>query len=248
MRRLAGGVGRRGGAAVALAAGGLALGVLHVAAAAAAEKAAPSAKPVEAAATWYAQSLTVGDTPLRFEHFWSKGRRLRAETVVGGMPLVTLVHGEFYTVIDPMRLEGIAVRRSPAALLADRERASERPFGTIGRRLVEQGAELLRREEIAGRTCKVYRLTDTHGRREVWLTDDELGLPLRLVQFDRATGAEVRTEFVDWTRELELPDAFFEPDPRVRLERIEYEDYVRRSRQGPVGPAPPLYGELLHGR
>jgi outer membrane lipoprotein-sorting protein len=113
---------------------------------------------------------------------------------------------------------------------------------------VARGAEQLRKDEINGRTCKVYRLTDDSGRREVWITDDELALPLRLEAFDRGTGAEVRTEFVDWTRDLELPDAFFEPDPRVRLERMEYEDYVRRSSAGPVGPAPPLYGELLHGR
>ena len=235
----------------ALGAATLALVLVLAASGAPAKKSARSEKKgaaPAAPATWYAQSLTVGDTPLRFEHFWSKGRRLRAETVVAGLPLLTLVNGEFYYVIDPMRLEGIAVRRSAQALQADRERAGERPFGTIGRQLVDRGAELLRKEEIGGRTCKLYRLTDDSGRREVWISDDDLALPLRLVIFDRASGAEVRTEFVDWTRELDLPDTFFEPDPRVRIERIEYEDYVRRSTEGPVGPAPALYGELLHGR
>lgn len=206
------------------------------------------AKAPAAPSTWYAQSLTVGDTPLRFEHFWAKGRRLRAETVIGGFPLLTLVSGEFYYVIDPMRLQGIAVRRSATALQVDRERPAERPFGTIGQTLVAKGAELLHREEIAGRTCKVYRLTDESGRREVWVTDDDLALPLRYEAFERASGAEVRTDFLDWSRELELPDDFFEPDPRVRLERLEYDEYVKRTAAGPVGPAPALYGELLHGR
>ena len=48
--------------------------------------------------------------------------------------------------------------------------------------------------------------------------------------------------------DLELSDAFFEPDPRVKLERVEYADYVTRSQTGPVGPAPVLFSNLLHGR
>ena len=44
-----------------------------------------------------------------------------------------------------------------------------------------------------------------------------------------------------------LDDAFFEPDPRVVLERLEYADYLARAPQGPVGPAPVLYRDLLHG-
>jgi hypothetical protein len=33
----------------------------------------------------------------------------------------------------------------------------------------------------------------------------------------------------------------------VKLEQLSYEDYVARSQKSLVGPAPPLFSELLHG-
>ena len=56
------------------------------------------------------------------------------------------------------------------------------------------------------------------------------------------------SQYLDWTRGTKMPKAFFEPDPRIQIESVSYEDYVRRSRREPVGPAPAFYRELLHGR
>ena len=43
--------------------------------------------------TWYAQVLGRSDTELNVTHFWSKGPKLRSETVLGGRKIVTVVSG-----------------------------------------------------------------------------------------------------------------------------------------------------------
>lgn len=213
-----------------------------------ADKAPKGPKAEEGPDTWYGERITGGDTPLRVEYFWSKGRKLRSETVVQGFPITTLVSGEFYYVIDPIRQSGIAVRRSPAALQEDRAQPAQRPFGNEADLLTTKGAEKVRSESIDGRSVSVYRLTDESGRREVWITDDKLRLPMRIDGFARNSGKHVRSDYVDWSRSIDLPDSFFEPDPRLQLERIEYDEYVKRAAEGPVGPAPVLFRELLHGK
>jgi hypothetical protein len=195
--------------------------------------------------TWYVQKVTTGDTPLHVENLWSKGSRLRAHSVVAGRPILTLVSGEFYTVIDELGATGVAIRRSPASIAADAKRG--RPFGREGDRLIAEGAELVGRETIMGRDCEVYRLTGSSGRREVWLRRDPSRVPERAEEFDRARGATVQIRFLDWSRGFPVADAFFEPDPRIALERVEYADYLERAPKGPVGPAPVLYRDLLHG-
>ena len=92
------------------------------------------------------------------------------------------------------------------------------------------------------------RLTDERGKSAVWVTADKRKLPVRVEFSTRDTGAKSTTDYIDWIADLELVDAFFEPDPRVKLERVEYADYVTRSQTGPVGPAPVLFSNLLHGR
>jgi hypothetical protein len=205
--------------------------------------AAPSARAAEE--TWFVQKVTSGDSPLRVENFWSKGSRLRAHTVVAGRPILTLVNGEFYTVIDELAATGVAIRRSPAAIAADAKRG--RPFGREGERLLAEGAEKVGRETIMGRDCDVYRLTTGGGRREACLLQDPPRVPVRAEEFDRARGATVQVRFLDWSRGFPVADAFFEPDPRIAIERVEYADYLERAPKGPVGPAPVLYRDLLHG-
>ena len=195
--------------------------------------------------TWYVQKVTTGDSPLRVENFWSKGSRLRAHSVIAGRPILTLVNGEFYSVIDELAGTGVAIRRSPAAIQADARRG--RPFGREGDRLIAAGAEKVGRETIKGRDCDVYRLTDPRGRREACLLLEAAHLPLHAEEFDRASGATVQFRFLDWSRGFPAADAFFEPDPRIALERVEYDDYLERAPKGPVGPAPVLYRDLLHG-
>jgi hypothetical protein len=205
--------------------------------------------PASGPDVWYAQRIMGGDTPIRVEQLWSKGRKLRSETVVAGYPVLTLVSGEFYYVIDPVKMVGLAVRRSPAALLVDRNKPAERPFGSEGEQLSASGAEKVRSDSLGGQACQVFRLTDERGRQEVWVTDSALRLPLRIDAIDRSSGAHVRTDYVGWLQgELDLPDSYFEPDPRVQLERLEYDEYVKRAAAGPVGPAPVLFRDLLHGR
>ena len=195
--------------------------------------------------TWYVQKVTSGDSPLRVENFWSKGSRLRAHSVVAGRPILTLVNGEFYTVIDELAATGVAIRRSPAAIAADVKRG--RPFGREGDRLLAEGAEKVGRETIMGRDCDVYRLTTSGGRREACLLQDPSRVPVRAEEFDRARSATVQIRFLDWSRGFPVADAFFEPDPRIAIERVEYADYLARAPRGPVGPAPVLYRDLLHG-
>jgi hypothetical protein len=86
------------------------------------------------------------------------------------------------------------------------------------------------------------------GRHEVWVTADDSALPIRIDSTDRESGVHIVTDYVDWLSAVELPAAFFDPDPRIQLERLEYDEYVQRATQGPVGPAPVLFGDLLHGR
>jgi hypothetical protein len=197
--------------------------------------------------SWYALRITRGDTGVIVTHLWSSGRSLRAEAVLQGVPIAQLVSGEWYYVIDGARQTGMAVRRSPAALQADLAGSAVRPFGNEAADLEKRGAERVREEEVGGRKLKVLRLTDARGRHEVWVTDDASALPIRIDSTDRESGVHIVTDYVDWLSALELPPAFFEPDPRIQLERLEYDEYLQRARRGPLGPAPVLFGDLLHG-
>jgi hypothetical protein len=205
-------------------------------------------KDAKTPTSWYARSLVQSEAGIIVWDYWAKGRKLRAETIVGGTPIVTFVSGEFYTIVDMLTRTGVAIRRAPEAIAADKTRAGERGFGREGEELIAKGAEFVRSETLSGRPCKMYRLTDERGKTEVWLTDDKRKLPVRVEFFRRDTGAKSTTDYIDWIADLELSEPFFEPDPRVELERVEYADYVKRSQSGIVGPAPVLFSNLLHGR
>lgn len=207
-----------------------------------------AAKEDAAPDTWYAQLFTHGDTIVRVDHTWSKGRKLRSELVVQGRSFLTLVNGDRYIIIDQTGGTGIAIRRSPEAIALDAKLPNERPFGREAEGLIAKGAELVRSDTLNGRPCRVYRKTDEVGKREIWVTDDKQKLPLRVEFSTRDASARTITDFIEWLSGVDLPDAFFEPDPRVPLETIEYADYVERSKQGPVGPAPVLFAPLLHGK
>lgn len=205
------------------------------------------AKDAKTPTSWYARALVQSDAGIIVWDYWSRGRKMRAETIVGGTPIVTLVSGEFYTIMDMMTQTGVTIRRSPEAIAADRTRANERPFGREGEDLVKRGAEFVRSENLSERPTRLHRLTDERGKTEVWLTDDKRKVPVRVIFYTRDSGAKSTTDYIDWITDLPVTDAFFEPDPRVQLERVEYADYLKRSETGPVGPAPVLFGNLLHG-
>ena len=198
--------------------------------------------------SWYAERLTHGDAGVAVEHFWSKGRKLRAEIVVQGAAVQTLVSGEFYTIVDATNLRGVRIRRSPEALALDKKKPTERPFGREGEELLAAGAEVVRSDNLGDRPCRVLRLTNEQGKREVWVTDDKKKMPLRIEFFGRDSGIHTTTDYIDWISDIPLPDSYFEPDPRATLETVEYADYLERSGKGPVGPAPVLFSPLLHGK
>jgi outer membrane lipoprotein-sorting protein len=220
------------------------LGLLWFAAPAHADEA-DGKRPLAAAPTWYAQALTRGEAGLNVTHFWSKGPWLRAETVVAAHKIVTIVRGDRYYAYDGLTGEGLAIRRELATVAVDR--AERRPFGREYEILVGQGAEQIREETLMGRRTGVYRVTDNLGRRELWVTLDELRIPLRLEIFDRNSGAQRITDYVNWQSDLDIPDAFFTPDPQAALQQMDYSEYLRRSSaEGAVGPVPVFYTTLLY--
>lgn len=195
--------------------------------------------------TWYAQALARGAAGLNVTHFWSKGPMLRAETVVAGHKIVTIVRGDTYYAYDALTGRGLAIRRDPLAVARDAEIA--RPFGNEYQSLLRQGAELVREETLLGRKTGVFRVTDGYGQRELWVTLDDQRLPLRIEIYDRRTTQRRVTDYLNWQSQLAIPEAFFEPDPTAHLEAIGLDDYLRRTaEEGPVGPVPVLYADLLH--
>ena len=203
----------------------------------------PAKKP-SGPATWYAQALTRGEAGLNVTHFWSKGAMLRAESVVAGHKIVTIVRGDRYYAFDGLTGEGLSIRREPATVAADR--ADQRPFAREYEILTGQGAELVREETMIGRRAGIYRVTDDHGRRELWVTQDAMRIPLRVEVFDRESGTQRTTDYLNWQSDLQIPDAFFAPDSNARLTEMDYTEYLRRSStEGMVGPVPVLYTHML---
>ena len=199
----------------------------------------------EASSTWYGERIISGDVPVHVEHLWSKGPKLRAEMVIRGHPILTLVNAERYVTIDRLTNTGVSVQRSPRAIRGDGNRG--RPFGNEGIILQAAGGEKVSTQEVAGRRCELYRLTNTEGRQEVCVSRDGARLPLLIRVWRRNSGKEAVTRYLDWTSGLALSDDFFEPDSAMTLEHLTYDDYVRRAAEEQIGPAPPFFRDLLHG-
>lgn len=210
----------------------------------AAPKAAAAAK---APATWHAETLSSGPQGVHVTQYWSKGSdRLRAETVIAGHRLVTLVNGPLYYAVDFTAGQAVAIKRSKRALAEDRTRS--RLLGLEGFVIKARGGEKVATENLAGRKCDVWRLTDDRGRRAVWVQQEPAKemLPLRVEIYNRQAGAEIRTDYIQWATGLELPDRLFLPDPGFTLTTLEYEEYVKRSSEGEA-LVPVLHANLLHG-
>lgn len=197
--------------------------------------------------TWHAQAMAHSDQGLNLTYFWSKGPKFRAETVVSGHRIVTIVNGDFYYAYDAVSRKGIAIRRSPEAIAQDGPQ--RRPFGRELEILTEQGAEKVGEENYHGAPCDVYRVTDDAGKRVLWVTQSEPRLPLRLELFSRSSGQTRYTDYLNWLSGVPLDDGFFKPEKEIELQRFTLDDYLRTSAtEGPVGPVPVLYADLLHGR
>jgi hypothetical protein len=222
----------------------LALIPLLLATAAAAPAQEKQAKP-SGPPTWYAQALSRGAAGLNVTHFWSKGAMLRAETVVAAHKVVTIVRGDRYYAYDGLTGKGLSIRREPAAVAE--ERPDQRPFAREYDLLIRQGAELVREETLVNRRAGIYRVTDERGRRELWVTQDELRMPLRIEIYERASGSESIVDYLNWQSDFAIDDGFFLPDARATLEEMDYTEYLRRSTQeGSVGPVPVFYTNMLY--
>ena len=213
--------------------------------AAAKEQAAGAAKQAAGVPTWFAMALAHSEIGINVAYFWSKGATLRAETVIVGRKIVTIVKGDTYYAYDATGREGVAIGRSKAAIAKDA--ADRRPFGREIDVVLAQGGEKIGEEQVGGRVVERFRVTDDAGRREVWVTQDELRLPVCVEIFARGTGKTISTDFLSWTTALPIDDAFFEPDPGVRFRRLSFDEYAARQFT-PVGPVPILYMDLLTGR
>ncbi len=69
--------------------------------------------------TWFARMLGRSESQLTVTYFWSKGAKMRAETVVAGQLIVTIVNGDTYYPYSPAGGGGLAVERAPQAIAAD---------------------------------------------------------------------------------------------------------------------------------
>lgn len=205
-----------------------------------------AAIPAEAVDTWYVERIMTGPFPMRVEHIWSRGADLRMEGVYAGHPILTLVKGDRYMTIDLLTRKGVSIQRSPKAIEQDKGR--DRPFGNALQAVLEEGGEKVGTDKIPGGTCELYRETNDRGRQEVCVTQDKEKLPMILRVFDRASGNSVVVHYVGWMKGLPMGDAFFTPPPDIQLERLSYDEYTKRASKEPVGPAPPVMGDLLHGR
>jgi len=222
---------------------GLVLSALFAHSAAAAE---PEKDGTPEIQSWYTQSYTRSDTGLTITYLWALKTKFRAEAVIRGHNLVTIVNGDTYYVYDALTMTGIAIRRAPAAIAADLP--NRRPFGNEAETLIDQGGEKIREESIAGKQANVYQMTDDTGRRIVWATQDDQQLPIRVELYNREMGSTRYKEYVDWVHGLLISDKFFEPRPDIQFKRFELDAYVESTlANDPASMIPIIYPELLHG-
>ncbi len=195
--------------------------------------------------TWFARMLARNESQLTVTYFWSKGAKMRAETVVAGQLIVTIVNGDTYYTYSPSGGGGLAVERAPQAIAADAK--SGRPFGREVELLLDQGAEKVGEEMLRGRMCDIYRVTDSDGRRQVWATQGEPSVTSRIEIFRRASGTTQYLDYDQWLRGAPVADGFFEPHAGLELKRYSLSEYLlEATRDGTLGAIQFLH--LLTGR
>jgi len=205
-----------------------------------------SSRP-KAASGLQATSLARTEFEVAIVQYWSLGPLLRAEAVMGGHNVVTVVNGDFYYAYDALTNSGYRIRRSPEAIARDATR--ERPFGMQLQEILEQGGEKVREENFEGVGVDVYRVTDDLGRRTLWVRKEASHVPVRLDTFDRARGRTGRLDWINWLAGLSIPESYFMPPAEAKLEEFDsYEAYIARLMEGPVPPTRPLFLDLLGAR
>ncbi|MFT5443936.1 MAG: hypothetical protein ACI8W3_002987 [Myxococcota bacterium] len=203
--------------------------------------------PKDESDTWYVTTRVATEFGTISTHYWSKGPKLRVQTILAGHPVTTIVSGDTYFVYDAILGRGVAIKRSPTAIAEDRGRG--RPFGRELDDLLGAGGEKVQdtAEASEANSYEIYQLTNDNGRRRIMMTASLPPLPMRVETFVRSSGKKAVLEYSGWQRALDIEDAFFAPSSNVDLELVPYEDYIRRIGNEPVGPAPVYYRDLLHG-
>jgi hypothetical protein len=196
--------------------------------------------------SWYTSTVVSGRGGYRVTHYWSLGPALRSQTLVGVSPIVTIVQGDRYWAYNELLGEGIEVKRSAQAIAEDGKRG--RPFGKDLEGLIRSGGERVETGLLSGVRAETWRVTNSQGRRTVWVRVDEPKVPLRVENFNRESGESATLSYSNWASGFEIPKEFFEPPANLRLRKFEYEAYVAESLKGPVGSAPILHPEMIHGR
>jgi outer membrane lipoprotein-sorting protein len=194
--------------------------------------------------SWYAATIARSDTGFLLTHYWAKGPRMRAQTVAGGRFLVTIVDESTYYVLDPSTGSGVGIARSDLAKQGDTLRA--RPFGDELSALLRAGGERVGEDVRDGVKLERYQLTNDAGRVQIWVVPDR-GLPIRVERYVRSSSLRENVDYLNWLENPDIADSFFEPSVHFEIERMTYEEYVKRAMTERVGPAPPFYAHLLHG-
>jgi hypothetical protein len=195
--------------------------------------------------SWYTERILAGGASPAVEHLWSKGPWLRSELVVAGQPIVQIVRGDRYLIVNRLQRTGISIQRNPTAVQKDASR--RRPIGDDGEIILAGGGERYGKAEVGGQPCEIYRLTDADGKRETCVSTTDAHLPLRTTFWHRASNRTTEITYLTWASKVPLADDFFAPEPATEIEELSYEQYLARSKQGAVGPAPPTFSHLLHG-
>lgn len=193
--------------------------------------------------SWHATTFVRGSHGMRVITYWSKNDWMRAETLIVGHPIVTIVRGKDYIAYDRLTSKGVRVRRPDVAMAQDGR--SPRPFGNDLAELVAEGGELVESERFGGQEAEVWRVTDRLGRRKLWVTTEEPKLPMRLETFVRVGAETITTDYSGWARGMEIPDEFFSPPREIQLDSLDYTKFLTNPPASARGIV--LYPDLLHG-
>lgn len=195
--------------------------------------------------TWYVSSVVAGDSGFRMSHYWSKGSSLRAETMVGIHPVVTVVRGDRYWVYDELTRQGIEIVRSAKAVAQDATRT--RPFATDFEDLLARSGERIDTTSIGGLAVEVWRVSNSKGRRTVWVMADAPRVPLRVENFDRQSAQTATLDYSNWATGVDLSDRAFEPPTDVEFQKFTHAEYLAKTLEGQGRRAPILFPKLLYG-
>jgi len=171
------------------------------------------APPKKVPDSWFATGVVRVGGRIQITNYWSSGSKFRAETIIAGHRVVTIVNGDIYYSFDDVAAAGIAIKRDKLAVAVDAKRG--RPFADEWSQLLRAGGERIGSETLEGRECEVFRLTNSTGRRTVWVSIEDPRVPVRVHTFDRKTAREEVLEYAGWMRGLLVADEFFQPAKHV---------------------------------